>query len=262
MADMTGEEMGEEQNNSWVYRAPLLCGDEDFFDSRLSWDTDDPLVSVCVQKSLLLWLPCGLLWLLAPLQGYRLLRSKARHIPHSLLNVVKTVLAIGLLILAIADLITFASSAGSKLDLLDPVLRGITWVLVAALIEAERTRGVRNSALLWVFWLVYLLCQVCKVYSKNLEERKKYSQAPRVYSQVRREAKGLEGTAELVSNSLTYAIVLLQWILSFFMDSQPEYVIGTGIIIILNLMSALLIFGNPLGSVRRHWLTGSEVSLG
>ena len=39
---------------------------------------------------------------------------------------------------------------------------------------------------------------------------------------------GLEGTAELVSNSLTYAIVLLQWILSFFMDSQPEYVIGAG----------------------------------
>ena len=46
---------------------------------------------------------------------------------------------------------------------------------------------------------------------------------------MRREAKGLEGTAELVSNSLTYAIVLLQWILSFFMDSQPEYVIGAGI---------------------------------
>ena len=73
---------------------------------------------------------------------------------------VKTVLAIGLLILAIADLITFAISGGSTMDLLDPVLRGITWVLVVALIEAERTRGVRNSALLWVFWLVYLLLQV------------------------------------------------------------------------------------------------------
>ena len=168
--EVAGEEMGEELNMSWVYRAPLLCGDEAFFDSRLSWDTDDPLVSVCAQKSLLLWLPCALLWLLAPLQGYRLMRSKARHIPHSLLNVVKTVLAIGLLILAIADLITFASAAGSKMDLLDPVLRGITWVLVAALIEAERTRGVRNSALLWVFWLVYLLCQVCSV---NTEEFKK-----------------------------------------------------------------------------------------
>ena len=165
--EVAGQEMGEELNNSWVNRAPSLCGDDAFFDSRLSWDTDDPLVSVCAQKSLLLWLPCALLWLLAPLQGYRLMRSKARHIPHSHLNVVKTVLAIGLLILAIADLITFASSAGSKLDLLDPVLRGITWVLVAALIEAERTRGVRNSALLWVFWLVYLLCQVCKVNTTN-----------------------------------------------------------------------------------------------
>ena len=164
MANMTGEVveegMEEELNVSWVYRAPLLCGDEAFFDPQISWDTEDPTISVCLQKSLMLWLPCGLLWLLAPLQGYRLMRSKARHIPHSLLNVVKTVLAIGLLILAIADLITFAISGGSTMDLLDPVLRGITWVLVVALIEAERTRGVRNSALLWVFWLVYLLSQV------------------------------------------------------------------------------------------------------
>ena len=75
---------------------------------NFSLNTDDPLVSVCAQKSLLLWFPCGLLWLLAPLQGYRLMRSKARHIPHSLINVVKTVLAIGLLILAIADLISFS----------------------------------------------------------------------------------------------------------------------------------------------------------
>lgn len=157
-----GEELGEEVNKTFVYRAPLLCGEEALFDSRLSWDTEDPCLSVCVQKSLLLWLPCCLLWLLAPLQGYRLLRSKAHHIPHSPINVVKTVLVIGLLVLAIADFIIFASSGsgGSKLDLLDPVLRGITWVLVAALIEAERRHGVRNSALLWVFWLVYLLCQV------------------------------------------------------------------------------------------------------
>ena len=57
------------------------------------------------------------------------------------------------------------------------------------------------------------------------------SQAPRVYSQARREAKGLDGTAELVSNSLTYVIVLLQWLLAFFMDSEPEYVIGAGAVV-------------------------------
>ena len=59
---------------------------------------------------------------------------------------------------------------------------------------------------------------------------------------MRREAKGLEHTTtELVSNSLTYAIVLLQWTLSFFMDSQPEYVIGAGICIIFYLMMFHLI---------------------
>ena len=62
-----------------------------------------------------------------------------------------------------------------------------------------------------------------------------------MYTQVRREVKGLEGTAELVSNSLTYVIVLFQWILSFFMDSQPEYVIGAGIYNIVYLMIVHLI---------------------
>ena len=62
---------------------------------------------------------------------------------------------------------------------------------------------------------------------------------------MRREAKGLENTTtELVSNSLTYAIVLLQWTLSFFMDSQPEYVIGAGICIIFYLMMFHLICGD------------------
>ena len=56
-------------------------------------------------------------------------------------------------------------------------------------------------------------------------------QAPRVYSQARREAKGFDGTTELVSNSLTYVIVLLQWVLAFFMDSEPEYVIGAGAVV-------------------------------
>ena len=85
------------------------------------------------------------------------------------------------------------------------------------------------------------------------------SQAPRVYSQARREAKGLDGTAELVSNTLTYVIVLLQWVLAFFMDSEPEYVIGAGTDVH---HLALLILGKHLGNTRKHWLTGSEISLG
>ena len=50
-----------------------------------------------------------------------------------------------------------------------------------------------------------------------------------MYSQVRREVLGLEGSVELVSNSLTFVLVLLQWILSFFMDSEPKYVVRAGI---------------------------------
>ena len=78
------------------------------------------------------------------------------------------------------------------------------------------------------------------------------SQAPRVYSQARREAKGLDGTAELVSNTLTYVIVLLQWLLAFFMDSEPEYVIGAGTVVLILLLLISSCSFNPWETSRKH----------
>ena len=42
-----------------------LCGDV-FFNASLSWDTDDPDLTSCFRKTFLVWLPCGLFWLLLP----------------------------------------------------------------------------------------------------------------------------------------------------------------------------------------------------
>ena len=59
------------------------------------------------------------------MQGYWLLRSKGRLIPHSLLNVVKTILACGLLLLALTDLVYFATLQGEQatsLDIWEPLV--------------------------------------------------------------------------------------------------------------------------------------------
>ena len=62
----------------WVCHDPLL-------DSR-HWHADVPDFSVCLQKTILIWVPCGFLWLCAPFLIYNRLKSKQVQIPHTLLN--------------------------------------------------------------------------------------------------------------------------------------------------------------------------------
>ena len=182
-------------------------------DSR-NWYSDIPDFSVCLQKTILIWLPCGFLWIAAPFLIYNRMKSKAVHIPHTLLNIVATTLAIGLVVFSLADLIYFSNKSNSSfVDIMDPIIRGLTFVLVTGLIQLNRIRGSRNSAVLWIFWTIFSLLSI-----------------PRLYSQLRREISGeiVGDITESVSNILTFVIIIIQWILAFFMDARPIYAIGEG----------------------------------
>lgn len=196
-----------------IFQMGWLCPKTDpLVNTSISWNTADPDVSVCLQKSLLIWVPCGFLWLLAPFLIYRLFRSKSLYIPFTLLNIIQTVLAAGLAVFAVADLIYFSSKdQKDTADVLDPVVRGLTFLLVVAMIQLRRIRGSRNSGILWIFWLLYTLLNL-----------------PRLYSQMRRELKeeASSDLTETISNTLTLLIVIVQWILSFFMDAKPSYIVG------------------------------------
>ena len=199
----------------WSYQMEWLCPETDpLLDTSITWNTPSPDISVCLQKSLLVWLPCGFLWALAPFLIYRLYSSKSLYIPHTLLNIVRTVLAAGLGLFAGADLIYFSTkNNASSADTLDPIIRGLTWLLLVGLIQLMRVRGSRNSAVLWIFWLLYIMCSI-----------------PRLYSQVRRELDSTSPSdmTEVISNTLTLTIAIVQWILAFFMDVKPAYSVGEG----------------------------------
>jgi hypothetical protein len=47
-------------------------------DTSVTWYTDSPDFSLCFQQTVLSWIPCGLLWLMVPLQGYQILYSHSR----------------------------------------------------------------------------------------------------------------------------------------------------------------------------------------
>jgi len=209
-------EVPEDSNaTNWSYPMGWLCTETDpLVDTTVMWNTHSPDFSVCLQKSLLVWLPCGFVWVLTPFLIYRLFSSKSLYIPHTLLNIVQTVLAAGLGIFAGADLIYFSTkSHANMVDLLDPIIRGLTWLLVMGLVQLGRARGSRNSAVLWIFWLLSIIFSI-----------------PRLYSQAKRELDSTTASdkTEVVSNTLTLAIMVLQWILAFFMDAKPAYAVGEG----------------------------------
>ena len=42
-----------------------FCRDA-FFNATQSWETDDPSLSSCFQKTLPIWLPCAVFWVVLP----------------------------------------------------------------------------------------------------------------------------------------------------------------------------------------------------
>ena len=213
LPDLEEVDMVPENVSHYTYSMGWMCQDP-LFDTR-HWYTDIPDFSVCLQKTILIWLPCGFLWAAAPFLIYRRLKqTKQIQIPHTLLNIVATILAVGLVVLALADLIYFANDAAASLvDILDPTLRGLTYVMVTILIQLNRIRGCRNSAVLWIFWTMSLILGV-----------------PRLYSQLRREVdSSIDGDlTETISYIVTFVSIFAQWILAFFMDARPTYAIGEG----------------------------------
>lgn len=43
-----------------------LCGDDPFWDGNLTWHTDFPEFSTCFRKTVLIWGPCSVFWLVLP----------------------------------------------------------------------------------------------------------------------------------------------------------------------------------------------------
>ncbi|KAG8294274.1 Canalicular multispecific organic anion transporter 1, partial [Homalodisca vitripennis] len=60
-----------------------------FADKELSWETENPRLPLCFEKTALVWGPCLLLWLLTPLELFVIFRSKCRDVPWKFTNITK-----------------------------------------------------------------------------------------------------------------------------------------------------------------------------
>ncbi|XP_060700646.1 ATP-binding cassette sub-family C member 3 isoform X3 [Hemiscyllium ocellatum] len=155
-----------------------LCGSESgrplrLWDHNVTINTDNPDLTICFQKTILVWVPCVYLWVIFPLYFLYLRQSNRGYIRVTLLNRIKT--GLGLLLWIVCWLDLFRSLAEvvnnqrrAAAYFISPLLLGVTMLLATFLIQYERLRGIQSSGVLFLFWLITLICAVIPFRSKIL----------------------------------------------------------------------------------------------
>ncbi|XP_062864627.1 canalicular multispecific organic anion transporter 1 [Trichomycterus rosablanca] len=135
-------------------------------------DRLDPDLPVCFQRTVLVWLPLGFLWLCAPTHLAVLFRKKAPKIPLTKIYISKQTLTGLLLLTAVAGLaLTLGEDYGPSSEssaqknpvvlYVNPAIFAVSWVLVMLMQEAVRRKErAVDSTRLFIFWLLLIICMI------------------------------------------------------------------------------------------------------
>ncbi|XP_019222145.1 canalicular multispecific organic anion transporter 1 isoform X2 [Oreochromis niloticus] len=131
----------------------------------------DPDLPLCVEQTVLVWIPLCFLWLCAPWHLLALCQSaNVNTQPLSKLYICKQLVVSLLFLTAIAHLgVTLGEDFGPNSDqssinagvyYANPVLFAVTWILVLLCHEGLRREGAIDSASLFLFWLLLVVCDI------------------------------------------------------------------------------------------------------
>ncbi|XP_049667223.1 ATP-binding cassette sub-family C member 2 isoform X2 [Accipiter gentilis] len=125
-------------------------------------DADLP---VCFQQTVLVWVPLGFFWILAPWQVLPMCKSRAKKSSVTKLYIIKQVLATLLMLTAAAELaLAFVEDTEQAplpaVQYTNPSLYVATWLLVLLIHDARRFCLRRDSGILFCFWTLSLLCGI------------------------------------------------------------------------------------------------------
>ncbi|XP_010145575.1 PREDICTED: canalicular multispecific organic anion transporter 1 [Eurypyga helias] len=171
-------------------------------------DADLP---VCFQQTVLVWVPLGFFWILAPWQLLPMCKSRAKKSSVTKLYIIKQVLATLLMLTAVAEL-ALAFVEDTEQDPLpavhytNPSLYIATWLLVLLIHDARRFCLCRDSGILFCFWTLSLLCGILPFQSLI----RRALQAP------------ISDMPRFVLFFISYGLQLLLFLVSGFSDITPE----------------------------------------
>ncbi|XP_069467621.1 ATP-binding cassette sub-family C member 2 [Ambystoma mexicanum] len=146
------------------------CGS--VFWNASSLEGPEPDLSVCIQQSVIVWIPLGFLWLSAPWQLLHWCKFRKEKSSFTKIYIIKQFLAVLLFLNTIAGLaITVAEDFGEYRDpspgklnpivlYANPSLYTVTWILVMVIQEIKRHCIRKDSGTLFVFWTLEVICGI------------------------------------------------------------------------------------------------------
>ncbi|XP_061547082.1 canalicular multispecific organic anion transporter 1 [Phycodurus eques] len=135
-------------------------------------EREDPDLPVCLEQTVLVWIPLGFLWLCTPWHLLALCRRTKDIRYMSKLYIGKQLVASLLFLTAIAGLaITLGEDFSPSQEkptpeknpmvyYTNPVIYAVSWVMVLLCQEGLRRRGSVDSATLFLFWFLAVLCDL------------------------------------------------------------------------------------------------------
>ncbi|XP_076346503.1 multidrug resistance-associated protein 1-like isoform X2 [Tachypleus tridentatus] len=133
------------------------------WDLQLTWYSERPELTPCFQKSILVWLPCIFLWSFAPVEILRTRSCKGPSLPWTLISISRLLSTFGLFVLTLVDLSLKLQRRRSDrfvpgVELCSSSTKLVTFVLVSCFILRDQRKGRKSSGVLFVFWVLLLLC--------------------------------------------------------------------------------------------------------
>ncbi|XP_035982452.1 canalicular multispecific organic anion transporter 1 [Fundulus heteroclitus] len=134
-------------------------------------EREDPDLPVCVEQTVLVWIPLGFLWLSAPWNLMPLCRRSQVNTKHrTKLYLCKQLVVFLLFLTAVGGLIVTlvedfgpnsSAEKNSAVFYTNPVLFAVTWILVLLCQEGVRRKErAVDSSTLFFFWFLLVLCDV------------------------------------------------------------------------------------------------------
>ncbi|KFZ64856.1 Canalicular multispecific organic anion transporter 1, partial [Podiceps cristatus] len=182
-------------------------------------DADLP---VCFQQTVLVWVPLGFFWILAPWQLMPMtLESSPGPVPSHGCSLPLQVLAALLMLTAVAGLaLAFVEDTEQAplpaVQYTNPSLYIATWLLVLLIHDARRFCLCRDSGILFCFWILSLLCGTLQF--QSLLRRALHQQGALHFLMV----PFFSDVPRFVLFFMSYGLQLLLFLVSGFSDITPE----------------------------------------
>ncbi|KAJ6647722.1 Multidrug resistance-associated protein 1 [Pseudolycoriella hygida] len=191
-----------------------FCGSQ-FWNNNLTWFTEDPDLTVCFQKTVLVWAPCFYLWIFLWMDVVYIKRSMNANVPWGILNVSKLILTAALISLSAIDVFVAMSLNDSgkifPVDFYTPLVKMLTFVLSSLLVYLNKKNGMQASGVLFFFWFLLFVFSV-----------------PQFRSEIRRQSlRQQNGSAtfwdeyNFVSFMTNFALTAFMFLLNCLADQEP-----------------------------------------